>query len=61
MTTLPASPAARALSVSTRRSETLMFLALTVLVWPVIAVGAVGAYGFTIWMSQLLFHTPLGH
>lgn len=39
-----------------RRSETLMFLALSVLVWPVIAVGTVGAYGFSIWFYQILTH-----
>lgn len=42
-----------------RRAEALMFLALAILVWPVVSVGAVGAYGFSIWMSQLLFHSPL--
>ncbi|MCG5240180.1 nitrate reductase NapE component [Azospirillum doebereinerae] len=33
-----------------------MFLALSVLVWPVIAIGSVGAYGFSIWMYQILTH-----
>jgi nitrate reductase NapE len=33
-----------------------MFLSLAVLVWPVIAVGTVSAYGFSIWMYQLLTH-----
>lgn len=41
---------------SSRRAETLMFLALSVLVWPVIAVGSVGAYGFAIWFYQILTH-----
>lgn len=40
----------------TRRAEGLMFLWLAVLVWPVIAVGTVAAYGFSIWMYQLLTH-----
>ncbi|RJF81920.1 nitrate reductase [Azospirillum cavernae] len=39
-----------------RRAETLMFLALSVLVWPLIAVGSVGAYGFSIWIYQMLTH-----
>ncbi|MBP2300032.1 periplasmic nitrate reductase, NapE protein [Azospirillum picis] len=40
----------------TRRAEGLMFLWLAVLVWPLIAVGSVAAYGFSIWMYQLLTH-----
>jgi len=40
----------------TRRAETLMFLALSVLVWPIIAIGSVSAYGFSIWIYQLLTH-----
>ncbi|PWC77195.1 periplasmic nitrate reductase, NapE protein [Azospirillum sp. TSH64] len=40
----------------TRRAEGLMFLWLAVLVWPVIAVGTVAAYGFSIWMYQILTH-----
>lgn len=40
----------------TRRAEGLMFLWLAFLVWPLIAVGTVAAYGFSIWMYQLLTH-----
>ncbi len=40
----------------TRRAEGLMFLWLAVLVWPLIAVGTVSAYGFSIWIYQLLTH-----
>lgn len=40
----------------TRRAETLMFVSLSVLVWPVLTVAGVGAYGFAIWMIQLLSH-----
>lgn len=61
MTTPPERPSTRPATAVSRQAETLMFLSLTVLVWPVIAVGIVGAYGFAIWMSQLLFHTPMGH
>ncbi|WP_185909653.1 periplasmic nitrate reductase, NapE protein [Azospirillum doebereinerae] len=49
-------PTPNASSGPTRRTETLMFLALSVLVWPVIAIGSVGAYGFSIWMYQILTH-----
>ncbi len=41
---------------SSRRAETLMLLALWLLVWPVIAIGTVGAYGFSIWIHQILTH-----
>lgn len=61
MTTPPVRSSSRPATTATRRAETLMFLSLTVMVWPVIAVGIVGAYGFAIWMSQLLFHSPMGH
>ncbi|AWU92850.1 periplasmic nitrate reductase, NapE protein [Azospirillum ramasamyi] len=40
----------------TRRAEGLMFLWLAFLVWPLIAVGTVSAYGFSIWIYQLLTH-----
>ena len=43
---------------ATRRQELVAFAVLAVLIWPVIAVGAVGGYGFIVWMSQLLFGPP---
>lgn len=42
----------------TRRDELLAFLILAVVIWPIIAVGIVGGYGFLIWMSQLIFGPP---
>ncbi|MEN5082323.1 periplasmic nitrate reductase, NapE protein [Bosea sp. TWI1241] len=42
----------------TRRDEIVAFLVLGVLIWPVIAVGVVGGYGFLVWMSQLVFGPP---
>lgn len=48
-----AGPAAR-----TRREEIIAFVILAVLIWPVIAIGVVGGYGFLIWMSQLVFGPP---
>jgi nitrate reductase NapE len=42
----------------TRRQEFLAFLALAVLIWPVIAVGVVGGYGFMVWMWQIVFGPP---
>jgi periplasmic nitrate reductase NapE len=41
-----------------RREELFVFLVLAVLIWPVIAVGVVGGYGFLIWMWQLVFGPP---
>ncbi len=43
--------------VPTRRFEGLVFLALSVLIWPFLAIGVVGAYGFSVWMYQLLSHS----
>ncbi len=42
----------------TRRAELLAFLTLAVLIWPVVAVGIVGGYGFLVWMSQLVLGPP---
>jgi len=43
---------------SSRRSELATFIVLAVLIWPIIAVGFVGAYGFTVWMWQIIFGPP---
>jgi nitrate reductase NapE len=48
----------RAAPRHTRREELFAFVALAVLIWPVIAVGIVGGYGFIIWMSQLVLGPP---
>lgn len=42
----------------TRRDEILAFIILAVVIWPLIAVGVVGGYGFLVWMSQLVFGPP---
>ncbi len=41
-----------------RRSELLTFFVLAFGIWPLIAVGAVGGYGFTVWMWQIVFGPP---
>lgn len=41
-----------------KRDEIIAFLILAVLIWPVVAVGVVGGYGFLVWMSQLIFGPP---
>lgn len=42
----------------TRRQEIIAFLVLAVLIWPILAVGVVGGYGFVVWMYQVLFGPP---
>jgi nitrate reductase NapE len=41
-----------------RREELFAFVVLAVLIWPVVAVGIVGGFGFIIWMSQILLGPP---
>jgi periplasmic nitrate reductase NapE len=41
-----------------RRQELFAFLVLAVLIWPVIALGVVGGYGFIIWTFQIVFGPP---
>jgi periplasmic nitrate reductase NapE len=43
---------------STRKAELLVFGVIVGLLWPIIAVGVVGGYGFIIWMSQLVLGPP---
>lgn len=42
----------------TRREELVAFLILAVVIWPAIAVGVVGGFGFLVWMWQLVFGPP---
>ena len=42
----------------TRRREMLAFLILAFGIWPVVAVGVVGGYGFLVWMYQIVFGPP---
>ena len=48
----------RIVAHNTRRQELFAFLFLAVLIWPVIAVGVVGAYGFSVWMYQIVVGPP---
>lgn len=41
-----------------RRHEFIVFLILAVLIWPFIAVGIVGGFGFLVWMWQIIFGPP---
>lgn len=42
----------------TRRQEVLAFLVTTFVVFPGLAVGFVGAFGFAIWISQMILGPP---
>ncbi len=44
-----------------RRRELLAFLVLAFGIWPVVAVGVVGGYGFLVWMYQIVFGPPGPH
>jgi periplasmic nitrate reductase NapE len=41
-----------------RRTELLAFAILAFGIWPVVAVGVVGGYGFLVWMWQIVFGPP---
>lgn len=43
---------------SRRRRELLTFLVLAFGIWPIVAVGVVGGYGFLVWMLQILYGPP---
>lgn len=40
------------------RAEFLVFAIIAALIWPVVAVGVVGGYGFLVWMYQIIFGPP---
>ncbi|WP_458758509.1 periplasmic nitrate reductase, NapE protein [Afipia sp. TerB] len=42
----------------TRRDEFIVFSIIAALIWPIVAVGIVGGYGFLVWMSQLVLGPP---
>jgi nitrate reductase NapE len=44
----------------TKDNELKIFLFLTVVLWPLIAVAVVGVYGLFIWIYQMLMGPPTG-
>ena len=48
----------RDVAVTEKRRELFAFLFLAVVIWPFIAVGIVGSYGFLVWMYQLIAGPP---
>ncbi|MFP1633466.1 periplasmic nitrate reductase, NapE protein [Zhengella sp. ZM62] len=43
---------------ASRRTEVLTFFVLAFGIWPILAVGVVGGYGFLVWMYQILVGPP---
>lgn len=43
---------------ASRFSEIMAFLVLAFGIWPVVAIGVVGGYGFLVWMLQILNGPP---
>jgi periplasmic nitrate reductase, NapE protein len=43
---------------SRRLSEIVTFIILAFGIWPVVAVGVVGGYGFLVWMYQIIAGPP---
>jgi periplasmic nitrate reductase NapE len=41
-----------------RGAEFFVFAIIVAFIWPVVAVGVVGGYGFLIWMMQLILGPP---
>ena len=54
----PGTTARGRLPANTRRAEIAAFVVLAVLIWPVLAVGVVGGYGFIVWLSQIILGPP---
>ena len=51
-------PAVASIPAKSRRREMLAFLVLAFGIWPIVAVGVVGGYGFLVWMTQLILGPP---
>lgn len=43
---------------NSKRRELLTFLVLAFGIWPVVAVGVVGGFGFLVWMYQIMNGPP---
>jgi len=53
-----AQPALGARLGTGRRAEFFVFAIIAAFIWPIVAVGVVGGYGFLIWMTQLILGPP---
>lgn len=45
---------------ATKRNELKVFLFLTVVLWPIMAVAIVGTYGLIVWLYQMIAGPPTG-
>lgn len=54
-TTIPLSASDRRIR---RRSELVTFFILAFGIWPILAVAAVGGFGFMVWMYQIIVGPP---
>jgi len=43
---------------TSRRAEFFVFAIIAAFIWPIVAVGVVGGYGFLIWMTQVILGPP---
>ena len=41
-----------------RRAEFFVFAIIAAFIWPIVAVGVVGGYGFLVWMTQMVLGPP---
>ena len=53
-----AQPTHESALATSRRTEFLVFAIIVAFIWPVVAVGVVGGYGFLIWMAQAILGPP---
>jgi len=53
-----AQPAPEVVLGPSRRAEFFVFAIIAAFIWPLVAVGAVGGYGFFVWMSQMILGPP---
>ncbi|WP_426533019.1 nitrate reductase [Bradyrhizobium sp. McL0615] len=53
-----AQPAPEAELATGRRAELVVFAIIAAFIWPVVAVGVVGGYGFLVWASQMILGPP---
>ena len=51
-------PTTEAVFAPGRRAEFFVFAIIAAFIWPAVAVGVVGGYGFIVWMSQVILGPP---
>lgn len=47
-------------SETSSRNELKVFLFLTIVLWPVLAIAVVGTYGLFVWIYQMIVGPPTG-